>query len=162
MDPTDVIAKIPTGGDPILDAVKWLAVLIVLVLLSAAPFMAWMRKMKKDSSDSAKDDASITLYEQLQAQIKQNGDDIRELMVEKNRYFEEALTLRQKVAEYVARQKDFDQALLLIEKLRTKLDEKDAKILLRETENLKIINDMAEIKDQIHRIEFRLASERPG
>ena len=133
--------------------------MIVIVLFSAAPVMAWVRKVKSESSASAKDDASITLYEQLQKQIKQNGDDIRELISEKNRYFEEALTLRQKVAEYAARQKDFDQSLTLIQKLRDRLDEKDAIIVERDAENRRLLMDMSGLKDRIHSLEMRLGRD---
>lgn len=166
----EVINEIPVGNDPFLLALKWIAVLVVIIMAGAAPVMMYLRRFKSDAVANTRDDAAITLYEQLQAQIKQNSEDIKTLVSEKNKWFEEATRLKSESeitqtklkvledAEITIKSlcQKLDQYENVIQDLRKRLDEKDETLRTRDLEIRDLLRDMMSLKDQMHHLEARL------
>lgn len=166
----EVINEIPVGNDPFLLAFKWIAILVLMIMAGAAPVMMYLRKFKSDAVANTKDDAAITLYEQLQAQIKQNSEDIKTLVAEKNKWFEEATRLRSESELTQTKLKVLEEAEITIKSLCTKLDqyegvitdlrkrldEKDELLRKRDTEIRDLLRDLMTLKDQMHQLEARL------
>lgn len=155
----EIIQEIPTGGDPMLEAVKWIGTMALIVLAGAAPVMAYIRKANADSAANAKDEAATTLYEQLQEQIKRMSDDLRTLTGEKNRLFEEWVALKAKAEYQEKRINELAHADAVIRKLRDLLAEKEKEISTHEKENRKLMTEMLAMKDRIHTLEIRLSED---
>jgi predicted RNase H-like nuclease (RuvC/YqgF family) len=150
--PVETLQSIPTGGDPVLEAVKWFAAVFAILLVVGAPVMAYLRKFKIDAAASAKDDAAATLYHQLQEQILRTSEDVRLLVTEKNKWFEEAAILRATVEEQKRKLADLAEGEKLIMVLRKKLDDKDE-------ENRQLVGELMSMKDRLHVLELRLARD---
>ena len=155
----EAVQNIPTGGDPVLETLKWIAVFVVIVMIGAAPVMSYLRKFKADSAASAKDDASVTLYNQLQEQIRRLSDDVTLLVSEKNKWFEEATSLRIRAAEQERRIEALVESENINRRLRERLDEKDRVIASRDAENRQLMLEMLSLKDRLHSLELRLAQD---
>ena len=139
-----------SGGDPILEGVKWLGVLVVGMMVAAMPVMAYIRKWNVDRAANSKDAASAELYAQLQQQITENANALRVMAAEKNAYFEKCTQLQLKVErneEYKA----------TIESMKERLDDKDRLLAERDTENRRLMQQVLELTERVHQLELRLA-----
>lgn len=129
--------KSAVSDDPFTTGIKWLAVVVVVALAAFAPLMSYVRKWREDSASNARDSAAAALYAQLKEQLRQNGDDIRELVKEKNHWFEMATKLSARV----------DQ----LEKTEERLEAK-------ERENRQLLAELQVLTERIHQLELKLAS----
>ncbi len=153
------IQNIPTGGDPVLEVIKWLGAFVAIVLIGAAPVMTYIRRANSDSAANAKDEAAATLYEQLQEQIKRLGEDVRVLTTEKNELFKEWAALKAKAEYQDKRLNELANADVVIRKLRDSLAEKEREVSTHEKENRKLMTEMLAMKDRIHTLEIRLSED---
>lgn len=125
------------GDDPFTTGIKWFAAVVVVAVVAFAPLMSYVRKWREDSASNARDSAAAALYAQLKEQLRQNGDDIRELVKEKNHWFEMATKLSARV----------DQ----LEKTEERLEAK-------ERENRQLLAELQVLTERIHQLELKLAS----
>lgn len=139
VDPSvaEAVIKSAASDDPFTAGIKWLAVLVVVALAAFAPLMSYVRKWREDSASNARDSAAAALYAQLKEQLRQNGDDIRELVKEKNHWFEMATKLSARV----------DQ-----------LEKTEARLQAKELENRQLLDELQVLTERIHQLELKLAS----
>lgn len=113
------------SGDPVMDAVKWVIALVILVASAAYPVTAFLRRNREEADgtklQSVISGAGSTLYTQLVAQLE-----------EQRKLATDATTARASLQERVVALESSvssgKEATLLVERLRSKLDEKDADI----------------------------------
>lgn len=137
IDPSVADAIIKSAGeDPMISGFKWFGVVVVVVLAAAAPLMSYVRKWREDSAANARDGAAAALYSQLKEQLRQNSEDIRELVREKNHWFETATRLASRVEKLEAAEKALHE---------------------KELENQRLTSEMSKLTERIHQLELRLA-----
>ena len=111
------------------------------------------------TASEAKAGAEARVYEYLQEQITQLSHDVRELVGEKNKWFEEAMALRARVEKL----EGYEQ---LVEVLSSKLDAKDDKLLEKDARIEDLIKQVFdrdtmihELRERLHSVEIRLARD---
>lgn len=161
MNPTDLtnLANLPVSDDPLINGLKWIGVAVALVLAAAAPIMAYIRKFKEDAAANSKDDAAITLYNQLQEQIRQNAEDIRKLSEDRDKWQRQATELQLDYGRLQQRMLALEEAEATIKTLRERLEEKEGIISARDAENRQLIIEIMGLKDRIHSLEIRLTQD---
>lgn len=120
----DAMKHTPTG-DPILDAAKWLAALIALLLLVAVPLMRLINMRTKDRNENALESAisnsGSTLYKQLVEQMNDYRRIADEAFKERNSLMKEVAELRHKVSE-------LESIKEVNDRLRDRIEQKDMQI----------------------------------
>lgn len=91
--------------DPVIMAAKWIALLMLLVLMGAAPMMNLARRFRADRASNAIDEAAKTLYEQL-------NDHLRKLESEVKSLRDENESLRKLVKSY---EQDIDRFRVIVD-----------------------------------------------
>jgi len=159
--PPELLQEIPTGGDPFLDALKWIVIAVTLILVFGTSILTYIKNSKQgtDPVEHAKDDAEIMLYSQLQEQLKRMDDDVKELTNQKNRLFEEWAILKVKSEYQEEKLNELSKSDAIICNLRETLVEKGKEITSREKENKKLTHDILDMKDRIHHLEMRLTED---
>lgn len=159
MNPATALEQISTDGDPFLIFLKWLVLVIIVILIGAAPVMSYIRKFRSDTAENAKDKAEVTLYEHLQEQLKQNSLDIKDFIAEKNRWFMEASELSARVKEQERRIAELVSVEDMNKQMRIRLEEKDTIISNRDSENRRLTNEIFALKERLHLLELRLTKD---
>lgn len=134
------------NGDSVIDTLKWIGGFGMTLLVIALPIMNYVRKYSMDKAANSKDEAASTLYEQLQRRLQDNEKDIRELIKEKNKYFEECATLRYKVEKLT----EYENT---IESMKKRLDAKDTLLAEANIENRKLLREIIDLKERISDLE---------
>lgn len=155
----EITLAVLTSENPLVIGLAFVVAVIILILVGS-PFVARaIKTWKEANSDGQVDDARKVLFEQLQIQVKQNGEDIRMLVAEKRELEQETSELRKEVQRLTSMEE-------LVEKLKTRLSEKDEMIeklrddISRRDEYERIRNiEFAGMKDKIHELEMRLARD---
>jgi len=157
----EVLQEIPTGGDPFLDALKWIVIAVTLILVFGTSILTYIKNSKQGSDpvEHAKDDAEIMLYSQLQEQIRSMAEDVKQLTSEKNKLFEEWVILKTKSEYQDKKISELYDADAMIRKLRESLSSKDHQLALRDAENIKLMAEMMDLKDRIYHLEMRLTED---
>ena len=118
-------------SDPVLQAIVWLVAVVIALLAIGKPLKDYVRgerrNSKEDMVDDAKSAAEITLYTHLSQQVTQ----YRQLA---DSAFQQNTELNHRIAVLEAAEKDHARVASVVDKMKKKLDEKDAAIasLMRE------------------------------
>lgn len=128
MNPQDaltVVSEIRTNGDYVLEAAKWVVFLVLLLGVGAVPLMMLLNKRHKDGNEnrieSAITDAGSSLYTQLASQLEEYRKTAQEAHAGRDE-----LLIRITRLEIISEQ--YETAKVTLEKLKLKLDAKDAEI----------------------------------
>lgn len=117
--------SIPSDGDIVLEAAKWVFFLVVLIGAGSVPFMMLLKKRHRDHNEnkveSAMAGASSTLYTQLAAQIEEYRKTAHEAYKDRDE-----LLVRVTRLEMMSEQ--FEVSKQSVDRLRVKLDLKDQEI----------------------------------
>lgn len=162
LNPTDAVEQVAkvsqaAGLDP---TVQMILVLAGLMLVLAYPIMllvrTWQANRNSAKTESAVADGDEATYKRMKEQIEQNAADIRKLVDEKNKWFEEATLLRAEVSQ-------LRQSQDLVEVLKRKLQEKDETIAKRDAmieskdqQLQEMMERVLKMQSQIHSLEMRL------
>lgn len=121
----EVANSIPTNGDVVLEAAKWVFFLLVLLGAGSVPFMMLMKKRARDTNEnkveSAMAGASSSLYNHLSSQL----EDYRKSAQEASRDRDELLV---RITRLEAMSEQFELSKQSVDRLRVKLDLKDQEI----------------------------------
>lgn len=117
--------NLPTHGDPVLEAAKWVFFILILLGAASAPFMMILHKKNKDKNEnqieSAISGAGSSLYNQLIRQVEEYRQIADKAFKERNDLFE-------RVSKLEAMAESFKEAKIIVDRLRVKLDLKDQEI----------------------------------
>lgn len=139
-------------SDPLSQSVILFLVFLLILITISKPIMGLIRQFRSDKSANAQDDASAALYRNLQNQIEQNARDIREIIIQRDTWQQEAVHLRTRVER-------LDYVEQSMKKMEAKLIEKETKLEQRDIENRSLVATILEMKDRIHSLELRLADD---
>lgn len=121
----EVANSIPTNGDVVLEAAKWVFFLLVLLGAGSVPFMMLMKKRARDTNEnkveSAIAGASSSLYNHLSSQL----EDYRKSAQEASRDRDELLV---RITRLEAMSEQFELSKQSVDRLKVKLDLKDQEI----------------------------------
>lgn len=121
----DAVVHIPTNGDPVLEAAKWVFLILIWVGILSLPFLTIMNKKNKDRNEntveSAIAGAGSTLYSQLVKQME-------EYRTIANTAYQERNDLIERVGKLEAIAEQYRATKEVVERLRVKLDLKDQEI----------------------------------
>lgn len=129
-DPTTVAVAVDAmkgvpSGDPVIDAAKWGALLIVVLLVGAVPLTRLINMRVKDRNENkletAISDSGSTLYKQLVEQMNEYRRIADEAFKERNGLVKEVAELRNKVTELESIKETNDR-------LRNRIEQKDGQI----------------------------------
>ncbi len=129
-DPTTVAVAVDAmkgvpSGDPVIDAAKWGALLIVVLLVGAVPLTRLINMRVKDRNENkletAISDSGSTLYKQLVEQMNEYRRIADEAFKERNGLVKEVAELRNKVTELESIKETNDR-------LRDRIEQKDGQI----------------------------------
>lgn len=129
-DPTTVAVAVDAmkgvpSGDPVIDAAKWGALLIVVLLVGAVPLTRLINMRVKDRNENkletAISDSGSTLYKQLVEQMNEYRRIADEAFKERNSLVKEVAELRNKVTELESIKETNDR-------LRDRIEQKDGQI----------------------------------
>lgn len=129
-DPTTVAVAVDAmkgvpSGDPVIDAAKWGALLIVVLLVGAVPLTRLINMRVKDRNENkletAISDSGSTLYKQLVEQMNEYRRIADEAFRERNCLVKEVAELRNKVTELESIKETNDR-------LRNRIEQKDGQI----------------------------------
>lgn len=129
-DPTTVAVAVDAmkgvpSGDPVIDAAKWGALLIVVLLVGAVPLTRLINMRVKDRNENkletAISDSGSTLYKQLVEQMNEYRRIADEAFKERNCLVKEVAELRNKVTELESIKETNDR-------LRNRIEQKDGQI----------------------------------
>lgn len=171
-----MIKTIP-DGDPVVDAAKWVALILVILGSATYPFMLFMRKKNRDNSESLLESTisktGSTLYTQLLSQVEEYRKIAESATKERQQLFDRIHALELEAAEHkhnmaVYRasseklaQKDADIASLITqaaaerEKFLDVLKEKENAITLRDARILQLEQSVRALQIRIARDEER-------
>lgn len=162
----DMVKDLSTGGDPVLEATKWVVLIILLMGVLAAPAMMLINKKTKDENENTLGTSiskvGSTLYEQL-------GKQVEEYRLAADAANRERNELILKSARLEAQLIALEPVNELVERLRAKLDVKDSEIkgLLEQgiRERIQFMNmvtakdgDISKRDDRIYQLEKVTAS----
>lgn len=171
MNPSvDSVAGIDVGNDPVLLFVKWVVVVFILLSAGGIPALTYYRKWKQLSAENAKDSATTTLYDNMAERIRQNTDDIKDLVREKNRWFEEATRLKAEAEVMHGKLHMLEESEITIKGLvrklddyetvisdqRKRMDQKDEILRKRDQEIRDLLKDLMNLKESMHKLESKL------
>lgn len=112
-------------GDPTLQGLAWVVGIVSLVIAIGKPIRDYIRQERRASKDdvvgAARSAAEVVLYNHLSEQVKEYRMIADAALRERN-------DLIQRVAALEVRSSDLEVAKDLIERLKVRLDEKDAQI----------------------------------
>lgn len=155
----EAVAKIETGGDPVLESVKWIAVAVAGVMAAATPLMYYVRKFNADRAADARDGAEAALYSSLGEQVSSLKRQLDELYSTHS-----ALVLDH--AKTVARLAKVEEYEATIESMKTRLAEKDSMLIEKDAEirrerehNRKLTMEVISLKDRISTLERRILED---
>ena len=129
-DPTTVAVAVDAmkgvpSGDPVIDAAKWGALLIVVLLVGAVPLTRLINMRVKDRNENkletAISDSGSTLYKQLVEQMNEYRRIADDAFRERNCLVKEVAELRNKVTELESIKETNDR-------LRDRIEQKDGQI----------------------------------
>lgn len=122
---TEAIKQVPTNGDPTLEIVKWLALVVILVFGAIAVVMKFINAHRKDSAEAGLESSvsslSGALYTQLSAQLESYRKIADDAFTQRNELLVRVTALEGEV-------RILDELRQLNERLRERLDAKDAEI----------------------------------
>lgn len=161
-----LIDSLPDGGDPVLMAAKWLALLVAALLLGAAPVMFYLRRFSLDRLDTSRDQAHAEVYETLRQQIREHGEQISLLVEERRLLQTETTILRQRISDLEAGEHkvhlmqaqlaDADRQHM---RMQGQLDAKDELLEQVTTENRSLLTEILALKERVHDLELRLTRD---
>lgn len=121
----EVANSIPTNGDTVLEAAKWVFFLVILLGAGSVPFMMLLRKRNKDSNEnkveSAMAGASSSLYNHLSSQL----EEYRKSAQNATRDRDEMLI---RITRLESMSEQFELSKQSVDRLKVKLDLKDQEI----------------------------------
>lgn len=157
-------------SDPVLQAIAWLVAVVIALLAIGKPLKDYVRGERRNSKvdmvDDAKSAAEATLYTHLSEQVTQ----YRMLA---DSAFQQNAELNHRIAVLEAAEKDHARVASVVDKMKKKLDEKDAAIasLMREAseDRNRFFRILEAKEDQItslekrqRELEARLAADERG
>lgn len=120
----ETVRSIPPG-DPVVDAAKWVVLLLILLVVGSVPLMRLMSMRTKDQNEnkleSAISNSGSTLYKQLVEQMNEYRRIADEAFKERNNLVREVAELRTKITE-------LENIKELNDRLRDRIEQKDAQI----------------------------------
>lgn len=152
-------ATLDTGGDPVLGAIKWVALAVIAVVVAIKPLMLLIRSVKSDRVADAKDAAETKLYASLSEQLSSQKLQLDEVYRAHNALvIEHGRTLSRvsKVEEYEATIETLKQSLAAKDLL---INDKDAEIQ-REREHSRVLTmEILQLKDRLGHLERRILED---
>ena len=157
----EMVKGLSTGGDPVLEATKWVVLIVMLIGAMAVPFMMLLNKKTKDENENALESSiskvGSTLYDQL-------GKQVEEYRLAADAANRERNELILKSARLEAQLIALEPVNELVERLRAKLDVKDGEIkglleqgLLERTQFMNMVTakdgDISKRDDRIYQLE---------
>lgn len=165
-DVSDAVAKIETGGDPVLESIKWIVAAVICVLGFSVPIMQVIRKFNSDRTADARDSAESSLFSKMEQRLKAQEEQINSLQsaLDATRATHAEITLKyaqamariEKVEQYEAVINELKQSLARKNKL---LDDKDADLRKERDHNRELTSEISKLKDRVAEMEARLAKD---
>lgn len=145
-------------GDPTLQGLAWVVGIVSLVIAIGKPIRDYIRQERRASKDdvvgAARSAAEVVLYNHLSEQVKEYRMIADAALRERNE-------LIQRVAALEVRSSDLEVAKDLIERLKVRLDEKDAQIQALITqaseERVQFLKVLSEKDSEIQKREERIS-----
>lgn len=145
-------------GDPTLQGLAWVVGIVSLVIAIGKPIRDYIRQERRASKDNvvgdARSAAEVVLYNHLSEQVK-------EYRMIADAAFRERNELIQRVAALEVRSSDLEVAKDLIDRLKVRLDEKDAQIQALITqaseERVQFMKILSEKDSEIQKREERIS-----
>lgn len=156
-NPTDV-AHMETGGDPVLETIKWLGVSIAGIMAFGGPLLLFARRLSANRAANSKDAAESVLYANLSEQLLSQKKQLDEITAAHNALvLEHAKTLARvsKVEEYEA---TIQKLNIKLAQRENSLAEKDAELRAERDHNRKLTMEVISLKDRIASLERHLLS----
>ena len=121
----NMVQGLPTGGSELLEATKWVVIILIIAVSASIPFMMLMNKKTRDKNENALEtaisDVGSTLYNQLSKQVEDYRAAADVASKERN-----DLVIR--VAKLEAQIVALEPLKETVTRLRDKLDAKDVEI----------------------------------
>lgn len=162
----DAVSKIETGGDPLLESVKWIVLSVLLVMGGVAATMQTLRKFNSNRALDARDSAESSLFSKMEQRLKTQEEQINALQsaLESTRSMHADLTLKygqamvriEKIEQYEAVINELKQSLSRKEKM---LDDKDADLRKERDHNRELTTEISRLKDRVAELEARLSKD---
>lgn len=153
-----MVKDLSTGGDPVLEATKWVVLILIVIASASVPLMMLRSKSTRDKNETTLETAISDVGSALYTQLGKQVEDYRLAADAANK---ERNDLVMKVAKLEAQLLSLEPAKELVERLRGKLDVKDAEIRNLLDQGLferKQFMDMVSAKDKdISRRDDRIA-----
>lgn len=156
----DAVKNIPTGGDPVIETLKWIAVMVLVVLLGATPVMHYLRKYNSDRAANARDGAELALYQSL-------GEQVTSLKRELEGLYARHTELVMEHAKVSSRLSKVEEYEATIRSLKSKLDMKEGALIAKDEElrnerehNRMLTREVLSLKDRIAHLERHLSEVR--
>lgn len=145
-------------GDPTLQGLAWVVGIVSLVIAIGKPIRDYIRQERRASKDDvvgdARSAAEVVLYNHLSEQVKEYRGIADAAFRERNE-------LIQRVAALEVKSSDLEVAKDLIERLKVRLDEKDAQIqsLIKQAseERLQFLKVLSDKDSEIQKREERIS-----
>lgn len=148
-------ASVASSQDPLILSITFVAAVVIGLVAIAKPMMGLYREYKKTGTEGAKSEAEAFLFTQLQTQIENNTKSIEKLQEERNKWFEKATQFEREID----RLKVFEA---MVTSMKTRLDEKDQIISMRDAEIRELTRNILSMKDRLHALELRLLQDEIG
>ncbi len=145
-------------GDPTLQGLAWVVGIVSLVIAIGKPIRDYIRQERRASKDdvvgAARSAAEVVLYNHLSEQVKEYRGIADAAFRERNE-------LIQRVAALEVKSSDLEVAKDLVDRLKVRLDEKDAQIqsLIKQAseERLQLMKILSEKESEIQKREERIS-----
>lgn len=119
------VASIPDNGDPFVQGLKWLAIVVLLVFGAVTVVLRVWTNHRRDSSETGLDESISRAGASLYSQLSQQVIDARTIA---DKAFQERNDLLVRVVKLEGQMDRFVEVQELNRRLRAKLDEKDERI----------------------------------
>lgn len=139
-------------NDPTFTGLAWVLGVILIIIAISKPIMAFVKEYRSNAVDSAKTTTETLLYEQLQRQLTTLSSEVERFRAERNVWYEKANELESEVR----RLQSFEKS---VESMRLRLDEKDKLIKERDDEIRKLMHEVIDTKEKVHKLELRLQKD---
>ena len=139
MNEIELAKSVADGGSGLIGGV---IVLLILAIPLVVKMMSWARETS----------ANGTLYQQLAEQVRQQREELDKVYRERNELFERVANLQVQV-------NGLENAKLIFDTLKAKLEQKDAIIAERDARIVALTQEVMVMKDRIHSLELRLSAD---
>jgi predicted RNase H-like nuclease (RuvC/YqgF family) len=149
--------SLDTGGDPVLETIKWLSLAIAGLIAVSAPLLMLLRKVSSAGAANSRDAAESALYANLSEQLSSQKAQLAEIYKAHN-----ALVLEH--GRTLARVSKVEEYEVTIDELKAALAAKDDSLAVKDDElraershNRELTREISSLKDRLAKLELTLA-----